>query len=104
MITNLTVETFDGFIGSADKPVLVDYWADWCRPCKMMLPVLEQLSDEWSDRLLVAKVDVEAEGSLAYGLNSIPTLRLYKGGEIVYEATGAKPKPLLMEELESHLQ
>jgi thioredoxin 1 len=104
MITNLTVETFDGFIGSADKPVLVDYWADWCRPCKMMLPVLEQLSDEWSDRLLVAKVDVEAEGVLANGLNSIPTLRLYKSGEIVYEATGAKPKLLLMEELESHLQ
>ncbi len=103
MITNLTMETFDGFIGSADKPVLVDYWAEWCRPCKMMLPVLEQLSDEWADRLLVAKVDVDANEPLAYGLSTIPTLRLYKGGEIVYQASGAKPKMLLMEELEPHL-
>ena len=103
MITNLTVETFDDFIASADKPVLVDYWAEWCRPCKMMLPVLEQLSEEWADRLIVAKVDVDANEQLALGLTSIPTLRLFKLGEIAYEVTGAKPKMVLMEELEPNL-
>jgi thioredoxin 1 len=103
MITDLTLATFEGFIASADKPVLVDYWAEWCSPCKMMLPVLEQLSEDWADRLIVAKVNVDANEPLAMGLVSIPTMRLYKGGEVVYSTTGAKPKMLLMEELEMYL-
>ena len=103
MITNLTTETFSQFLHS-QKFVLVDFWATWCQPCKMMLPVLEQVSEELASTLAVAKVDVDANPDLASGITSVPTLRLYKDGEVVLEVTGAKPKPALLLLLEEHLQ
>lgn len=96
---DLTNETFDDVIGNASVPVLVDYWATWCQPCKMVAPILEQLDVELAGRLLIAKVDVDANEGLASGLSSVPTFRIYKDGVVVKEWTGAKPKPFFDKEL-----
>lgn len=77
--------------------VLVDFYADWCGPCKMITPILEQLHDEYDGKLDIIKVDVDAEGGLAqkYGIMSIPTLMLFKDGEVVGQVLGFQAKPML---------
>jgi thioredoxin 1 len=94
----------DDVIGS-DKPVLVDFWADWCGPCKMIAPALEEISDELADAVTIAKMDImenpDTPGSL--GVQGIPYLALYKGGEKVAEMTGAAPKSQLKQWLEGQL-
>lgn len=102
-IINLDVYTFDLALNTADKPVLVDFWAEWCQPCRMMLPILEEIADEFSDYFVVAKVNVDEEPELAEGLSSIPTLRLYSGDRIVKEIVGARPKRALLAELQEIL-
>jgi thioredoxin 1 len=99
MIHTLNVETFDQVVKGTTLPILVDYWAEWCAPCKMMLPILTEISDEYTDNLLVVKVNVDEEPELAEGLKSIPTLRLFKDGKVVFEHTGAIPKRALLEKL-----
>lgn len=89
----------------ADKPVLVDFWADWCGPCKMIAPALEEISEELGDQVTIAKMDImenpETPGSL--GVQGIPYLALYKGGEIVAQLQGARPKSQLKQWLEGEL-
>ena len=96
VITNLSETTFDEEIGSASEPVLVDFWAEWCGPCKMIAPILEGIASEQSGSLRVAKVNV-AEAM------SIPTLILFDGGLPAKRLVGAKGKPQLLEELAGYL-
>ncbi|MBE5073205.1 thioredoxin [Erythrobacteraceae bacterium E2-1 Yellow Sea] len=101
----VTDGSFKSDVIDADKPVLVDFWADWCGPCKMIAPALEELSDEMADQLTIAKMDImenpEIPGSL--GVQGIPYLALYKGGQKVAEVTGARPKMALKQWIESVL-
>jgi len=102
---NVTDASFQSDVLQSDKPVLVDFWADWCGPCKMIAPALEEISDELSDQVTIAKMDImenpDTPGSL--GVQGIPYLALYKGGEKVAEITGARPKSALKQWLESEL-
>lgn len=93
MITNLTNETFNDFIDKADKPVLVDLWASWCGPCKMLSPLVDQLAAKCEGKLTVAKVNVDdaADVAMQFGVNSIPTLLLFKDGELKDTSIGYVP-------------
>ncbi|WP_433257556.1 thioredoxin [Streptosporangium sp. CA-135522] len=101
----VTTDTFAQSVLTSDKPVLVDFWADWCHPCHMLAPVLEQLADERADDLVVAKVDVDAYPELAeqYGVRAFPTLKLFRAGRVVHTLVGATPKRVLVAELADHL-
>jgi len=100
-INNLSETTFDEEINSATEPVLVDFWAEWCGPCKMVAPILEEIADEKAGSLSVAKVNVDDSPGLAqrFGVMSIPTLILFDSGEPAKHLVGAKGKPQLLEEL-----
>jgi len=100
----LNKENFTETVGS-NKPVLVDYWAEWCGPCKMVAPILEEVASDMSDKLTVGKVDVDENQELAAQLNimSIPTLVLFKDGEVVDQAVGALSKAQLLSFLEQHI-
>jgi len=93
---------FDQIINS-DKPVLVDFWAEWCGPCKMIGPVVEELAGEYEGKAAVGKVDVDANPNLSarFGVRSIPTLLIFKGGEIVDKVVGAVPKSVLAQKLQA---
>ena len=94
----LTKENFDSVIGG-DKPVLVDFFATWCGPCKMMAPIIEEIAAERADSLVVGKIDVDEEGELAnrFGISSIPTVILFKSGKEADRFIGYRPKEALEE-------
>jgi thioredoxin 1 len=104
-----TVEVTDASFSEAvlhsDKPVLVDFWATWCGPCRMVAPVLEEIAAEHKDKITVAKLDVDANPTIArdYQVLSIPTLMVFKGGEKLKEIVGAKPKAALLNDLSDYL-
>ena len=104
-ITTLTEATFDEVIGSSDKPVLVDFWAEWCGPCKTIAPFLEEFATEQSDKFVIGKLDVDLNVATAtkFSVMSIPTLLLFKNGEVVARLVGAKPKGALLQEITSNL-
>ncbi|HCB34968.1 MAG TPA: thioredoxin [Acidimicrobiaceae bacterium] len=103
-ISTLDENTFDETVG-ADGPVLVDFWAEWCGPCKTIAPILEEIAVEHQDKLRIAKVNVDDSPDLAmkYDVMSIPTLILFDGGEPALRLVGAKPKAALLEELDKYL-
>ena len=96
---------FDTEVIQSDTPVLVDFWAEWCMPCKMVAPVLEQLSQDYAGRLKIAKVDVDDNGEIAQKFNivSIPTLLLFKGGSVVGQQVGAVPRETIEGLFKDHL-
>ena len=104
-ITTLTDATFDEVVGSSDKPLLVDFWAEWCGPCKMIAPILEEFADEQGDKFVIGKLDVDVNVATAtkYSVMSIPTLLLFKNGEVVARLVGAKPKGALLQEITAKL-
>ncbi|MDV6010986.1 thioredoxin [Haloechinothrix sp. LS1_15] len=98
---NVTDTSFKDDVLASDKPVLVDFWATWCGPCKTIAPVLEEIASEHSDKLTIAKLDIDQNPGTArdYQVMSVPTLILFQDGEPVKQIVGAKPKAALLSEL-----
>ena len=97
-ITNLSTATFDEVVGSSAEPVLVDFWAEWCGPCKMIAPILEELATEQAGKVKIAKLNVDDAPDLArrFEVMSIPTLLVFRDGEVAKRIVGAKPKGALL--------
>ena len=102
---DVTDDTFDADVLKADVPVLVDFWADWCAPCKMIAPIVEDLADEYDGRVKFAKLDVDSNPrtAMSYGVRGIPTLLVFKDGVPVNQVVGAVPKSVLKGKLEESL-
>ena len=101
----LSETNFDQEVLKATLPVLVDFWAVWCGPCKMIAPIVDELSVEYDGKLKIGKVDVDNHQQIAmqYGIRSIPTLLVFKDGKVVEQIVGAAPKKSLVEKLSKHL-
>ena len=101
----VTEDSFAADVLMSDKPVLVDFWAEWCGPCRMVAPILEEIATEHADKLTIAKLNVDENPKAAAmaGVTSIPTLNVYKGGQVVKTIVGAKPKQSLLSDLADFL-
>ena len=101
MAKNVTTASFQADVLNNAKPVLVDFWAEWCGPCRQVAPILDQISAEYGDKIEIVKVNVDEEPALAqqYGIISIPALQVFQGGQLVKQMVGAKPKPALLADL-----
>ena len=97
----ITDDTFEGMVITSDTPIVVDFWAEWCGPCKMIAPILEELADENSDAFKVGKVNVDdnRQTAMQYGVRSIPTLLVFKDGKVAGQIVGAMPKDALKKKI-----
>lgn len=104
-IKNVTDDSFESEVLGSSKPVLVDYWAEWCGPCKMIAPVLEEVADEYAEQLDVAKLNIDDNPNTPpkFGIRGIPTLMMFRGGEVVATKVGALSKTQLIEFIQGNL-
>ena len=104
-IAALTTDTFKTAVTTATTPVLVDFWAPWCGPCKAIAPILEELAVEFDGKLSIAKVNIDDNDAIAveYGIRAIPTMLLFKGGKVAEQIVGMMPKASLKAKLTTHL-
>ena len=105
MAVELTDGNFQELVLNSDKPVLVDFWAAWCGPCRMLGPIVEELHNEYEGKAVVGKVDVDNNQQIAmqYGIRNIPTVLIFKNGEVVDKFVGVAPKASIAEKLEAYL-
>ncbi len=105
LIKHITDDSFDSDVLAADKPVLVDYWAEWCGPCKAIAPILDEVSKDYEGRVQIAKMNVDENREVPgkFGIRGIPTLMLFKGGQLTATKVGALTKAQLTAFLDGHL-
>ena len=105
MAITFTDSNFDELVLKSDKPVLVDFWAEWCGPCRMVGPIVEELSKDYEGKAIIGKVDVDSNPniSMTYGIRNIPALLFFKNGQIVDKQIGAVPKAILAKKLDAQL-
>ena len=105
MAIEITDANFDEVVLKSDKPVLVDFWAEWCGPCRMVGPIVEELAKDFDGKAVVGKVNVDVNPNISqnYGIRNIPTLLIFKNGEIVDKQVGAVPKSVLSNKLNAQL-
>ena len=102
----VTAANFEAEVLKSSLPVVVDFWAEWCGPCRAVAPILEEISNEYGTKIKIVKLNTDEEPSIAmeYGISSIPTMNVFQGGEVVKAIVGAKPKPVLLRELDEFLK
>ena len=105
MALEITDSTFKDLVLNSDKPVLVDFWAVWCGPCRTLGPIIEEVSNDFEGKAVVGKIDVDnnQEVSMEYGIRNIPTVLIFKNGEVVDKLVGVAPKEVIAEKLSAHL-
>lgn len=105
MAKQFTDSSWEQDVLGSDKPVLVDFWAEWCGPCRMIGPLVEELSSEYEGKAVVGKLNVDENPGVAskYGIRSIPTLLVFKGGEVVDKIVGAVPKTMLAQKIDAQI-
>ena len=105
MAQQVNDSNFDSIVMEGGKPALVDFWAEWCGPCRMLSPILDEVEEEMADQISVVKVNVDDADEVAarYRIMSIPTLLFFKNGELVDKTVGAMPKPALVEKIKANL-
>ncbi len=105
MALAVTDSNFEEVVMKSDKTVMLDFWAEWCGPCRMIAPYVEQMAEEFKDKAVIGKVDVDSNPGVAsrFGIRNIPTIIFIKNGEVIDKQVGAVPKNVLVSKLESHL-
>jgi thioredoxin 1 len=104
MAVEINTANFEEVLNT-DKPVMIDFWAAWCGPCRMIAPLVDELAEEYKDRAVIAKVDVDSNQEIAmkYGVRNIPTVLFLKNGEVVDKSVGAVPKNVLSDKIDAHI-
>lgn len=104
-VLTITMDNFETEVLNSDKPVLIDFWAEWCSPCRMIAPTIDALADEMSDKIKVGKINIDQQQELAaaFKVMSIPTVAMTRGNTVIMQSIGVKPKAVLKKEIEAKL-